>query len=206
MKKKIIFILILTLCITLAGCNTKYKGYYCNYYETAQIIVQLKDDSTSENRSKIEALIETFDNVSSSDYYTKDDYAKDLGEESAEDLDIHETYVILFSSMDNIGTYVDELSKMDGVYSAEQNYAKTNISLYNLKKFGKYTYTDSDEATESELEEGTYKIKNGVITFKPKDSDNSTKFLYIKNDVLCGDADCNEIYAKSDSTCSGYSS
>lgn len=186
--------------LALCGCGNKYKGYWCNYDETATIVVLLDKNNNESDRKKIEEKIEKFDNVSSSNFYSRDDYANELGG-NVEDLDIYDTYVILFSSMDSIGTYVDELSEMSGVKSAEQSNAKTNMSLYNIKSFGKYTFTDSDEATESDLETGKYKTKKGVITFTP-DKDGKTKLLYIKDGLLCGDAECNQIFAKSTETCS----
>ena len=96
---------------------------------------------------------------------------------------------------------VDELAELDGVFVALQSNAKTNISLYNIKKNGQYTFTDSDEALESDLVKGKYKIKTGVITFTPDMKDAKTKLLYIKDGHLCGDVECTQIYAKSDSTC-----
>jgi hypothetical protein len=103
--------------------------------------------------------------------------------------------------MDSIGTYIEELKQMSGVETAEQNYAKSNMSLFNIKPWGKYTYTDSDEATTADLEHGKYKKKKGVITFTPKTENGKVKLLYIKDEYLCGDAACTQIYARSNSTC-----
>lgn len=205
MKKKIFIIILLTLlCTALTGCKNKYKGYWCNYTETSTIVVLLNRENTSENRKLIEEKINNFENLESYNYYSRDDYAAELGE-NVENLDIYDTYVISFNSMDHIGTYREELEKMENVRSAEQSNAKTNISLYNIKSWGEYTFTDSDEATENELEAGKYKLKNGVITFTPKDSKSKTKLLYTKDGLLCGDADCTKIYARSNATCSSNS-
>ena len=92
---------------------------------------------------------------------------------------------------------------MKGVLAVDQNYAKANLSLYNLKSWGKYTFTDSDEYRDEDLEKGTYRIKKGVITCTPSGEKKATNMLYIKDNHLCGDADCNEIYATSNDTCSG---
>ncbi len=200
MKKRNL-ILLLVIALILTGCGNKYKGYWCNYNETATIIVLLKDNNTSEQRSKIEANIEQLDNVESSNYYSKEDYAEELGED-VDSMDIHANYFITFSSMDNISDYVEALNKLDGVLEARQSNAKSNISLYNLKGWGKYTFTNSDEASEKDVEKGSYSIRKGVITFRPSSKDAKEKILYIKDGYLCGDAACTEIYAHSTETCS----
>lgn len=202
MKKKGLYIsVLLGLLLILSGCgNKKYQGYWCNYDETATIVVLLNENNTEENRKSISEKIESFDNVSSSNFYSKEDYAEELGEDVS-NLEIYDTFVIHFDSFDSIGTYVDELGKMAGVKSSEQSNVKSGISLYNIQNKGKYTFTDSDEANSADLETGTYKIKKGVIVFTPNNNGQS-RLLYIKNDSLCADADCNEIFAKSDETCS----
>lgn len=201
MKKILNIIILLLITLSLAGCGNEYKGYWCNYDETSTIVVLLKKDHKDKDRTKIELKIEEFENVESFSYYSREDYAEELGED-VENMDIYDTYVILFNSMDSIGTYIDELEKLDGVASAEQSNAKTNISLYNIGSWGNYTYTNSDEANEKDLEKGKYKIKKGVIIFTPENEEAKTKMLYTKDGHLCGNADCTEIYAKSNSTCS----
>lgn len=203
MKKRIYLIgLLLTMMLLLSGCGNKFKGYWCNYKETATIVVLFENDHTEKQKEAVEKLASSYDNVSSTNYYTREDYAKEL-DQDLDDLDIYDTYVITFSSMDSIGTYVDELENMKGVKSAEQSNAKSNIKLYNLESWGKYSFTDSDEPREEDIEHGKYRIKNGVITFTPKDSKTTSTMLYIKDERLCGDAECNEIYAPSTDTCSG---
>ena len=201
--KRSIKLLVLVICVLLlTGCGNKYKGYWCNYKELATIVIQLKDDHTEGNVEDIEKKSATYDNVSSTNYITREDYAKEQNL-NIDDLDIHDTFVIYFSSMDSIGTYMEELENMKGVLAVDQNYAKADLSLYNLKSWGKYTFTDSDEYRDEDLEKGTYRIKKGVITFTPSGEKKATKMLYIKDNHLCGDADCNEIYATSNDTCSG---
>lgn len=201
MKKKGPYITILLgLLFILSGCgNKKFQGYWCNYDETATIVVLLNENNTEQERKSISEKIESFENVSSSNFYSKEDYAAELGEDVS-NLDIYDTYVIHFDSFDSIGTYVSELGEMKGVKSSEQSNVKSGISLYNIQKNGKYTFTDSDEANSSDLEKGTYKIKKGVIVFTPNNN-SASRLLYIKNDSLCADADCNEIFAKSNETC-----
>lgn len=200
MKKGWKVLVLILMMIGLSGCGNKYKGYWCSYDETATIVVLMERDNTEKQRKAVEEKISNFINVSSSNYYSREDYANELGGD-VNDLDIYDTFVILFDSMDSIGTYIKELQEMKGVRSAEQSNAKTNMSLYNIKSWNKYSYTNSDEATAKDLEVGKYKMKKGVITFTP-DGDGATRLLYIKDGLLCGDADCNKIYARSTETCS----
>lgn len=210
MKKRQIIIaiigllIILLLVINVITTNNirEYQGYWCKYDESSTIVVLLKKDNKESDRTKIEAKAESFTNVNSITYYSREDYANDMGGDPDE-LDIYDTYVITLNTMDSIGTYIEELKAMSGVLSAEQSYAKSNVSLFNIQSWGKYTYTDSDEATTDQLEHGTYKNKKGVITFTPDDKKGEQKILYIKDGYLCGDAACTKIYAKSNSTCSG---
>lgn len=202
MKKGIYLIILMMMCSLLSGCGaSKFKGYWCNYNEAATIVVLLNKDKTEKDRTAIEKKIEEFDNVESSNYYSREDYAEEIGE-NIENMDIYDTYVIFFSSMDSIGTYIDELSKLNGVLSAEQSNVKQNIALYNIQSGGKYTFTNSDEALEEDLEVGKYKIKKGVITFTPEKNGQGVKILYTKDGLLCADTECNKIFAKSNSTCS----
>lgn len=199
--KKIINILILVMMIiTLSGCSNEYKGYWCNYDENSTIVVLLKKEHKESDKTKIEKKIDEFENVSSMNFYSKEDYAQELGED-ADTIDIYDTYVISFDSMDSIGTYIEELEKMDGVASAEQSSAKSNISLYFIDNWNKYTFTDSDEANTQDIEKGKYKIKKGVIIFTPENTNAKQKMLYTKDGHLCGNADCTEIFAKSNSSC-----
>ena len=197
MKKHLMISLVVILSVFLTGCG-KYKGYWCNYEDTATIVVLYKDNITDTQKKKIEDTIDDFENIRNRTEYTKEDYAEQIGGDVE---DLHSAYVVTFNSHDYIGDYIEELKKLDGVLSTQQETAKTNISLYNLKSFGKYEYSDSDESTGKDLETGKYKIKKGVITFKPKDSSKATRLLYTKNGLLCGDADCTKIYAKSNNKC-----
>lgn len=199
MKSKLI-ILIMIIFLT-SGCGNKFEGYWCNYEETSTIVVLLEKEHTDKQKQKIEATIEDFENVESMNFFTREDYAIELGQDP-NTIDIYDTYVVSFSSMDYIGSYVEELNELAGVVEAKQSNAKSNISLYNIDKNKKYTFTDSDEAEESDLIKGKYKIKNGVIIFTPEDKKQETSMLYIKDGHLCGDASCSKIYAKSNETCS----
>lgn len=207
MKKRQIIIVTIALIVvaliaisSLGNSTKKYEGYWCKYNETSTIVVLLKRNHTENDKKKIVEKIETFDNVTSYEFISREDYANDLGEDPNE-IDIYDTYRISLATMDSIGTYIEELGKMSGVETAEQNYAKSDMSLFNIKPWGKYTYTDSDEATTADLEHGKYKSKKGVITFTPENKDGKVKLLYIKDNYLCGDAACTQIYARSNSTC-----
>ena len=167
-------------------------------------LICIRSEMTPDLDAIKEKLTE-YGDVSNFATYTKEDYAKLTGLNAAE-MDIYATYVVSYTSNDYIGTLVNELNEMSGVHEAIQASAKNNLLLYNLQKDGKYTFTNSDEATSDDYIKGKYKLKNGVITFTPKDSKTTTKLLYIKDNHLCGDPDCNEIYAESTETCSGKTS
>jgi len=199
-KRNLKLILLTIFLITLTGCNSKYQGYWCNYEESATIVMILSDNVSDTEKSAIETEASEYTNLRSITFYSKEDYATEIGG-NAEELDVHPAYVLSFSSNDSIGDYIESLSSFSGVSSVTQESAKTNMTIYYLGKKSKYTYTDSDEASEEDLESGTYKIKDGVITFTPSDSKETTKLLYIKNNLLCKDADCTKIYAKTNSKC-----
>ena len=199
MKKiKVLFLLLILFALT--ACGNKYVGYWCNYQETATIIVLLEDNVTEAQKAAIEKTVNKYENLTSLNLISKEEYARQLGK-SADGLDIYASYFLTFSSMDSIGTYVEELSQMPGVHEANQSSAKSNMKIFKMEKNKTYTFTDSDEPHESDIEHGKYKIKKGVITFTNKEN-KETKILYIKNNHLCGDTDCNQIYAPSNETCS----
>ena len=197
MKNKMKLIIIFFLVIILTGCNSKYKGFWCKYNETATIVILLNDDITDADKNKIEEKAATFENLVSSSYYSKEDYKEQLHTND----EIFASFVFSFSSHDSIGSYIDELKTMSGVKEAKQSSAKNNMSLYELKSNGTYTYTDSDEATKNDLITGKYKIEKGIIRLIPDDK-SKTKLLYIKNGRLCEDTDCNKIYSHGKDNCS----
>lgn len=200
MKKKLYILIILTITLLLTGCTKKYEGYWCTYDETATIVVLLDDDYKEKDKQAIEDQVKEYENVESTTFYSKEDYANEMGEDPNQ-MDIRATYIVTFNSVENIGTYVEELSKLKNVNKAEQSYAKNNISLFYLDGSGKYTFTNSDEAEEKDLEKGKYKEKDGVLIFTPSNKSSKTKMLYPKDKYLCGDAACNKIYGKSNATC-----
>ena len=192
--KKILLILILLLVLT--GCNNKYVGYWCKYNEVATIVVLLNDDITEEQKKNIEEKASDYVNYTGSSYYSKEDYKKVLDND-----DIYATYVLSFSSFESIGTYIKEIKTLPGVKDAKQSNAKSNMSLYELKSNNTYSYKDSDEAKGKDIIEGKYKISKGIIKFTPNDG-GKVKLLYIKNDRLCEDTDCNIIYSNGKDNCS----
>lgn len=207
MKKKTIIIVIIIVLILITGSiifnqtQNKYEGYWCKYDESSTIVILLERDFTSQDKKNIEAKIDEFDNVKALTFYSREEYANKIGA-NADEMDIYDSYVITLDTMDSIGTYIEELGKLSGVKSAEQSYAKMNVSLYNIKDWGKYTYANSDEATTEDLEYGTFKMNKGIITFTPEEENAETKILYTKDGYLCGDAACTKIYARSNSSCS----
>ena len=91
---------------------------------------------------------------------------------------------------------------MPGVKEAKQSNAKNNMSLYELKSNGTYTYKDSDEATKEDAVTGKYKIEKGIIKLTPSKEGEKLKILYTKNGRLCEDTDCNKIYSHGKDNCS----
>ena len=181
----------------LTGCNNKYVGYWCKYNELATIVVLLNDDISEENKKAIEEKSAEYDNLTATNYYSKEDYQKVVGN----DKEIYAAYVLSFSSHDSIGTYIEELKQLPGVKDASQSNAKSNMSLYELKSDGTYTYKDSDEASKSDIVTGKYKISKGIIKFTPSKGD-KVRILYTKNERLCEDTDCNIIYSSGTTNCS----
>lgn len=206
-KSQVIVVIVAIVIVIIVAANIissknvgEYKGYWCMYEESSNILIQLEDNHTQKDRENIESTIEGFESVTSVSYMSKEQYAEDIGGDPNE-MDIYATYFVSLSTLDSIGTYIEELKELDGVYEVQQHSAKTNVSLFNIKSWGKYTFTDSDEATTDQLEYGSYKVKKGVITFTPDDETKQSKILYMKDGYLCGNASCTKIYAKSNSTC-----
>lgn len=194
MKKSLMIIVSLLFVVLLSGCGNKYEGYWCRYTETATIVILLEDDMSEAQNEELIKTITSYDNLQAYTYYDKTVF-----DESGED--IYNSYFVSFNSTDGVTTYIEQLVKLPGVLDVTQNSAKTDFELYHLDKKNKYTFSNSDEALEEDIIKGKYKIKKGVITFTPNDSDN-TSMLYIKDDHLCGDSQCTVIYAKSNETCS----
>lgn len=200
MKKTIMGLVLVIVGIMLSGCgNKEFVGYWCRYDEASIITVMLNDDLNEADAAKIKEKLAEYGDINNFATYTKEDYAK-LINASAEGMDIYATYVVSYPSNDYIGTLVNELNQMSGVHEAVQASAKNNLLLYELKKDGNYTFTDSDEASKDDYITGKYKLKNGVITFTDK-KDKKTSLLYTKNGYLCVDADCNKIFFKSNENC-----
>ena len=199
MKKIVMGLMLVLICILLSGCGeSEFVGYWCRYDETSIVTVMLDDNLSDADATKIKEKLTEYGDVSNFATYTKEDYAKLTGLNAAE-MDIYATYVVSYTSNDYIGTLVNELNEMSGVHEAIQASAKNNLLLYNLQKDGKYTFTNSDEATSDDYIKGKYKLKNGVITFT--DDSKKTTLLYTKNGYLCIDADCNKIFFKSNENC-----
>ena len=199
LKKVFSLLGLLLLVLLVTGCNNKYVGYWCKYNETATIVVLLNDDITEEQKNNIEETAKNYENISGVNYYSKDDY-KEVAD--IKDNDIFASFVFTFNSFDSVTTYVEEFKKMPGVKEATQSNAKNNMSLYELKSNGKYSYSNSDEALKKDIEKGKYKIEKGIIRFTPDKDGSDTHLLYTKNNRLCEDTDCNKIYSKGKENCS----
>ena len=199
MKKITKLLGLLLLLIFITGCNNKYVGYWCKYSETATIVVLLKDDITEEQKNAIEEKAKNYENISATNYYSKEDYKEIMNDTQEE---IYASFVFTFNSHESISTYVEEIKAMDGVKEASQSNVKSDMSFYELKSNGKYTFKDSDEAKEEDIINGKYKVEKGIIRFIPEKDKNNIKLLYVKNDRLCEDTDCNKIFSKGKDNCS----
>ena len=202
----VLLVLLAVLGVILYRQNSpKYEGYWCSYQEKATIVVMLKDGYTATQKQNIEDKIAKYEDVQATGFFSKEEYADEIGL-SPDEIELYDAIVVSFTSMDSIGTYVEELSKLDGVQTAEQSYAKNDVELYHIQKWNKYTYANSDEVLEEDLIEGKYKEKKGVITFTPKNKKMETKVLYVKDGHLCADASCKKVYFESDDSCSSLTS
>ena len=201
----ILIAIIATIIFFALQSSKEYHGYWCKYKETATIVVLLKDDYTDKQKKAIEDKINSYIDIEAMNTFSKDEYANQIGGD-ANEMDIHDAIVATFSSMDAIGTYIEELKNLDGVLKTEQSYAKNNINLYNIKKDGTYTYADSDEALKKDIINGKYKEKNGILIFKPEDKKQKSVLLYFRDGILCEDATCSKLFFRSDKSCQPASS
>ena len=86
MKKKTIIICLITIALLVAialvldNKTSKYEGYWCKYEETATIVVLLSKNNTEDQRKAVEAKIETFENIRTTAFYSKEDYADEIKE------------------------------------------------------------------------------------------------------------------------------
>ena len=197
MKIKYLLLLIIMI-LFLSGCNKDFVGYWCKYEENSTIIVLMKHDSTDSQKEEVKKTLNTFDNIININYYSREDYAEEIGGK-VEDLDIYDSYIVMFSSIDSIGTYLERIRTMDGVKEANQANARSGMVLYHFMSNGKYTFANSDEAEEKDIIKGKYKVKKGIIILKPENDKES--LLYTKNGFLCEDADCSKIFSKSNKSC-----
>lgn len=188
-----------------ARSQKDFEGYWCKYEESSQIQVLLKDGYTAKQKKAIEEKINKFDDLESSTFWSKDEYAASIGADPS-NMDLYDAIIVTLSSVDAIGTYRDQLKEMAGVHDATQMSAKSNVKLYNIEAKRKYTFKDSDEALEEDIIHGTYKENKGVITFTPEDKSKQQTMLYYKNGLLCEDSACSAIFFKSTDSCEPYDS
>ena len=190
--KKVIGLLLISLFI-ISGCSKKsYEGYWCTYQEEAMIIILLDKDISTKNKDNVEDTINTFEDLESYDYISR----KDLAENDSNN-NLYDTYFVHLDSVTNIDNYIASLANVKGIHSTTKSINKNNLSLYNLKNKKEFTYQTNlnDPAT---IIEGTYKIKDNKIVFK---SDKEVPELYIKDNFICLDKNCNTIYSKTNNLC-----
>ena len=125
----------------------------------------LKSNYTAAQKASIEEKIGKYENVKATGFFSKEEYAGEIGADP-NTIELYDAIVVSFTSMDSIGTYVQELSKLDGVHKAEQSYAKNDLELFHIQKWGKYTYANSDEALDEDL--NAYYYNNYVTVWRKR--------------------------------------
>ncbi len=186
MKKLVILLVALVL---ISGCKKKtYEGYYCNYEEQGVMIVLLNQNVTASEKEEITKKINAFEGLLSYDFIDR----KTLGATDTNDL--YDTYFIYLNNTSILETYLLDLQNTSGVYEATKSIVKNNVSLYNFDKKN-YSYQNVIEADNNI--KGTYKVKKNIIEFD--DSDVPT--IYLKDDFLCLDENCNKILTKTNELC-----
>lgn len=185
MKKLIILLVVVVL---LSGCKKKtYEGYYCNYTEQGVIIALLDKNVSKSNQDAIDKKISEYEGLLSYDFISKEelaDYSNDL----------YDTYFIYLNSTANLESYVLELQNTKGVYEATSNSVKSDISLYNFDDKN-YSYRNMIESENSI--KGNYKVNKNKLEF----DDDSVPTIYLKDDFLCLDEECNKILTKTNELC-----
>ncbi len=186
MKKLVILLVVL---VFIFGCKKKtYEGYYCNYEEQGVMIVLLNQNVTASEKEEITKKINTFEGLLSYDFVDR----KTLGATDTNDL--YDTYFIYLNNTSILETYLLDLQNTSGIYEATKSIVKNNVSLYNFDKKN-YSYQNVIEADNNI--KGTYKVKKNIIEFD--DSDVPT--IYLKDDFLCLDENCNKILTKTNELC-----
>lgn len=186
MKKLVILCSILML---ICGCKKKtYDGYYCNYQEQGVMIVLLDQNITNNQKDEINKKINSFEGLINYDFVDKEA----LGATSTNDL--YDTYFIYLKNSDILETYLLDLQNTKGVYEATKSIVKDNISLYNFdgKNYHFQNIIDSDNRIE-----GIFKVKKNIIEFDSED----VPIIYLKDEFLCLDENCNKILTKTNELC-----
>lgn len=186
MKKLIILLVILML---IPSCKKKtYEGYYCNYTEQGVIIALLNKDISSSDEKTIDQKINSFEGLLSYDFIDR----KTLG--ATDESDLYDTYFIYLNGSSNLESYLLDLQNTSGVYEATRSIVKSDVSLYNFvgKSYRFQNIIDGDNKIN-----GTYKVRKNTIEF---DSSEVPK-IYLKDDFLCLDEDCNKILTKTNELC-----
>lgn len=195
MKKIIKYIFICSILFMLSGCTKKeYVGHWCNYEETGTIIVLLDHEISSSNKDNIEDIINTYQDINTYDFISKEDLASTT---SVDINTVYDTYFIYFENTDSIDDALITLQNTKGIYSATKENIKSNVSLYNLKNDNTFEYQEAI-GDEELIIKGKYKIKDNKIEFKSEEKVNN---LYLKDSFICKDETCNKIYVKTDASC-----
>ncbi len=167
--------------------SSEYEGYYCNYIEDKSMRIVLEDDTSISVRTKIEDVINSFDNLSTFDYLPKETF---IDEESDE---AYDTYLVYFTD-DVVDDYVEVVEELSGVNEVFIDSIKSNIVLIEFIDKDDYKYQNGLDVLEESKIKGKYEINENVINLE-------NDKIYIKNDFLCLDEECTMILSKTDNRC-----
>ncbi len=189
-------ILISLIAVTfITGCgNKKYIGYWCKYDEKGTIVITLKDEITDKQRAKVKSVIENFNGLETWDFIAKGTVVS----EEYPDGQTNDTYIVYFSNDDTIDESKLAIEKLDGILEVQKKTIKANVSLYEFVDKKNYKYQDGLGIDDKFKVTGLYEINDNTITLQ---SPTKTSEIYIKDDYLCADKDCNTIYTKTDNNC-----
>ncbi len=186
MKKCLILCIVLVL---VCSCRKKsYEGFYCNYEEQGVMIVLLNQNITASEKEEIDKKINAFEGLLTYDFVDR----KALGAHDSNDL--YDTYFIYLNNTSILENYLLDLQNTKGVYEATKSIVKNNVSLYNFeeKNYRFQNVIDGDNSIE-----GNYKVKKNIIKFDNDD----VPTIYLKDDFLCLDENCNKILTKTNELC-----
>ena len=197
MKNKTLFMIMGLILVAFIGYYTistiisqkAIEGYWCNYDATGSIIVSFKTKYASDDKNKVEKYIKSIKGLERYDFVTKEEFAQN---NSSQEAQYYDTYFVYFADNQEITSIVKKIKAMTGIFQVTEQTVKSNLQLYNFenKHFNYYNavYTKA-------ISQGKYSFKKDKITLE------NEAIIYVKNDYLCGDKECNQIFTKTNEIC-----